>query len=659
MRIFWIAVAATATLGLNAQTARHGWCGQESMTDELLQRMPDIEARVRQDAARFATPETTSEALRIIPVVVHILHEGGIENISDARVEGAIEQLNRDFRAQNADTSGVRALFKPLIADMEIEFRLAKRDPSGRCTNGIVRHFTDATDAGGDSRIKEFRWPTNRYLNIYVVKKIKNSGGGTILGYAYLPHMAANQSHDGVVIISSEMNAFSRTLTHEVGHYLGLWHTFQNGCNSTNDGVDDTPPTQGADFDCNFSQNTCSNDNPDLPDMIENFMDYSSCPRMFTAGQKARVNTMFGLYRSNLSSTSNLQATGVAGTFSCQPVPEFEPSHRYLRAGGSVSFQNLSQYEGTVTFSWNFPGGTPSTSSDESPTVTYSTEGLYDVSLTVSQGNFTETKTHSKLIAVIPANPWITQPWIEPISNAMPEWMFPRNEFGHHWEVTTAAAFSPPASVFFNNYEYGRRNEIVELILPPVDMTTLDEPVLKFKYAYAQRDASDKDLLAVYVSTNGGASWAPRWFRYGHQMLTVGGAHPTPFYPQSPAQWDSAEVNLAPYRSNTNLLIRFTFRSGMQNNVFLDDIQLGRNAVWSGLGKDGAGPRPTVRVVGDVVEAVNYRRPPQMEVYAADGRCVARRVTSRLDLAAYRRGAYWIRVVDRDGGISVLPFIKR
>ncbi len=639
------------------QSFPDGWCGQEMYTQQLLERQPDVVSEVLHSLP-VVTEDETSEGLRVIPVVVHILHEGGTENISDAQVQAAIEQLNKDFRGSNADTAGVRSIFKSLIADMEFEFRLAGRDPQGNCTNGIIRHFTDATNEGGDTRIKAFRWPTNKYLNIYVVKRIKNSGSGTILGYAYLPHMAANQSHDGVVIVASEMNAFSRTLTHEVGHYLGLLHTFQNGCNGANDNVGDTPPTQGSNFDCNASQNTCHNDNPDMPDMIENHMDYSSCPRMFTVGQKSRVNSQFNFYRSGLSTPSNLQATGVGTSYTCAAVPDFwvEPPH--VRVGMDVQLMNRSNYQGTVSFGWDLPGASPSSSTAESPTVSYATEGVYDVSLTITQGNVSKTKTHSRAVTVLPAIPWITRPWLEPVTpQQMPEWMFPQNEYGHRWEVTTQASFSPPASIFYDNYTNGRKGEEVHLFLPPVDMTALDIPVLKFKYAYAQRDASDKDLLAVYVSTNDGTTWIPKWFRRSNQMLTVGGLHPSAFYPQGRNGWDSVQINLTSVASHSNLLIRFSFRSGRQNNIFLDDIQLGNNVVWSGI-RDVPYRIDGVRITSKEIVVEGDRTPPLIEVFHVNGQLRARTRARQLDISKYPRGSYWVRVIDSEGKAFVYPFIR-
>ena len=639
-----------------------GWCGQEIMTQQLLQAHPDAIARTRELARQLPQAPQPEGSVRIIPVVVHVLHQDGNENISDQVIQQGIAKLNEDFRALNSDTAQVRSLFKPLIADMNFEFRLAKIDPDGYCTNGIVRHYTGATDAGGDNAIKAFYWPTNRYLNIYVVKKIQNSQSGTILGYAYLPHMAANQKRDGVVVVYYEMDNQNRTLTHEVGHYLGLWHTFQGGCTATNDGVDDTPPTQGSNFGsgCNPSQNTCSIDSPDLPDQWENYMDYSDCPRMFTLGQKQRVDMMFSNYRTYLSSTANLQATGVYdNNYTCKPWADFEVSKPVVCAGEQVQLLNTSRYKGSVSFSWDLPGATPSSSTAASPTVTYSAAGVYSVSLTVTQGSESKTKTDAKAVTVLPGSSLINhQAWIDPIGNTMADWQLPVNEMGHAWEVTNRAAFSSPYSLYFNNYQKGEKGEQVSFYLPPVDITRLDEKILRFKYAYAQYDGKDKDMLVVFGSKDCGKTWAPLWYREGSQLATVPGLVLQSFKPTSASQWDSVEINLAArYPNEQHVLIRFEFRSGKQNNIYVDDIQFGRNL--TGIGDGFGAYAPAVMVTSEKIYAVGYRRPPVIELIHADGRLAARRQTFSMDLRGRPAGAYWVRVIGTDGTVRTKRVLIR
>lgn len=203
----------------------------------------------------------------IIPVVVHVFSSSktAIENISDAQIQSEIAFLNKSFRNLNSDTANRRAGtlngelfdFKQTAGDAEIEFRLARKDPQGNCTNGIVRVQTDLADKGNDNLKKTSVWDTKSYFNMWVVRTIDKGPGLSVAGYAQFPFFAGQWSAltDGVMIISNEFGNVGTsipgqtpnvtTTTHEAGHWLGLYHPFQaaDSCESQNDGVDDTPPT--------------------------------------------------------------------------------------------------------------------------------------------------------------------------------------------------------------------------------------------------------------------------------------------------------------------------------------------------------------------------------------------------------------------------------
>ncbi|MDX1629912.1 MAG: zinc metalloprotease, partial [Fulvivirga sp.] len=255
-----------------------------------------------------------------IPVVVHIIHganeaEGVGKNLAKAQIESQITVLNEDFRRLNDDASNTPAVFQPVAADIEIEFVLAKRDPEGLPTDGIVRVVGEKSQYGlvDQYEMKALsNWPSDEYLNIWVTDLAND-----FLGYAQFPvssleglEDASNHAlTDGVVIdyraFGSEalyppadlINAYSlgRTTTHEVGHYLGLRHIWgdSNQC-SVDDFCEDTPRTNidhGGLSTCDFptSNNGCGSD-----DMFQNYMDYTDdkCMNLFTLDQKARMRTV-------------------------------------------------------------------------------------------------------------------------------------------------------------------------------------------------------------------------------------------------------------------------------------------------------------------------------------------------------------------------------
>lgn len=266
--------------------------------------------------ARLATQRTktddTSEI--VIPVVFHIIHNNGPENISDALIEEQMLTINESFNKGNKDQSLIRTDFQPLVADAHIRFELAKQDPDGNCTNGIERIVSTSTYNAPDDVKYLSIWDSRYYLNIWVVNTIAQSPDlqGTLAGYATFPWIAMqNREKDGIMVGYKFIGRPQKTLPHEIGHYLGLFHTFEGSCASSQtaggDYVDDTPPVSEASFGWDLTANTCHSDFPDMPDMIENFMDYADKKFLFTPGQVERMRKYVSNYRPELISKANIR----------------------------------------------------------------------------------------------------------------------------------------------------------------------------------------------------------------------------------------------------------------------------------------------------------------------------------------------------------------
>ena len=332
-----------------------------------------------------STMRTTTA--HVLPIVVHIMHAGDAigtgSNLSESQILSAIDALNADFQGAFGG------------ADIDIDFELASRDPDGNPSSGITRTnvaavipsfastgmvTNDLLDPATELTVKGLsQWPETDYVNVWVLHKV--NGGASPVGFAYLPPTSG--IHDGIVVhhkafgVGDEYDLFvnfdlNRTLTHEIGHYLGLLHTFsgtvtcatETNCASQGDMVCDTPPTTGS---VGCSPISC----PET--MVENFMDYSSdqCMHLFTEGQRTRMRNSLENYRSSLltsdgtipvsavdggiSSIEGILASGCASTI----VPEV-----FLQNFGSESLTDVDiqfSLDGGVenTFNWtgNIPAG--------------------------------------------------------------------------------------------------------------------------------------------------------------------------------------------------------------------------------------------------------------------------------------------------------------
>lgn len=536
-----------------------------------------------------------ASVLRVIPVVFHVIHEGGTENISRAQILNQIETLNNDFRRLNADTVDTPIPFKPLGGDAEIEFRLATLDPNGNCTDGVVRVYSTLTNEARNNVKALSYWPSNKYLNFWIVKTIENTSGssGTILGFAQFPGGLA--STDGVVMrsdvtgsIGTAANAgwsnAGRTAPHEVGHWLNLRHIWGDAtCGS--DFVTDTPTHQDANAGCPTFPNvsTQCNNGPN-GDMFTNYMDYTNgtCQNIFTIGQAARMNAALSSAtsgRNNLWSTANLIATGTTGAPGaiCTPIAEFTNNVKYICEGTTINFTDGSWNGTPDTWQWDFPGGTPSSSNDTNPSIQYNTAGTYDITLTVSNSSGSDTYTIPGAVVVSAAVGQYSIPYSEGFENTTfpgTEWIV-ENGGGNTWTQTTLAAHTGGTnSVYINNFTGNTTNTSDVFITPTYNLSNVTQANLTFWLAFAARSTSSTDQLRVFASTTCGQLWNIRYNKVGTTLSTAG-IITSNFIPNA-SQWRQETVNIASssYNNKPNVRFKFDYLQGNGNNIFIDDLNI-------------------------------------------------------------------------------------
>ena len=545
---------------------------------------------IRQQEAQNPVVEPKGTVYKI-PIVFHVLHNGGVENISDEQILDALFILNRDYRLQNADAAAVHPDFTGLPADVEIEFVLATKAPNGTCFSGITRtqHALSYDGSDGDDQVDAIvagndvyngQWAGNKYCNIFICGDI-----GGAAGYTNYPSSWGGTGmkngiwvlHNYVGSIGTSSTGTSRTLTHETGHWLNLPHVWGSTNNpglasncSSDDGVADTPNEIGV-TSCNVNEMSCG---PRAN--VENYMDYSYCSKMFTPGQVTRMRTALNSGtggRSNLKTAANLLATGADGNlYLCKA--DFTADKTTICAGDQIQFTDES-YNVVNGWTWTFTGGTPSSSSSQNPIITYNSPGLYEVTLAATDGTTNDSEVKTSYIRVHPAS--ATVPFLEDfegystLSNIQ-EWEIINTNNDAAWvlETTTGHTGTKSAKLLNNNQPVGSLDELVSA---PVDLSAVSSVTLSFRYAYKRKNSGDDDWFRVYATSDCGDSWAIRKTIHGAQISSA--VQSSAFVPASQSDWTT--VHMTNITSNywvDNFRYKFAFEAGGGNNFYLDNINI-------------------------------------------------------------------------------------
>jgi hypothetical protein len=378
----------------------------------------------RMQLRTLSNPEDINQEL-VLPVVFHMIHENGSENVSREDLQKSLELVNQAFanEAPFQHAGGVAT---------RIRFCLAEKAPDGTFETAITRHvspLTNMTMETQDLALKDLvRWDPRTYINIWVVKSIySQSMGPSVAGYAMMPY-THGATVDGIVMEADflgENRDGAVVLIHELGHYLGLYHTFEGGCKNDNcemdgDRVCDTPPDAStAGLSCTGTVNTCTSDeddasakNPfravalgglgDQPDMHQNYMDYGFqfCQTMFTPGQSKRMRDAI------LSTRHSLLESDVCR--SC-PVP-FDVSWNVpdvIYLGSPTTFTCEANIPLTFV-SWSTNNGQGASGTTYSPVFSTSQSAEIYLFAIASAGCLRELKKTVQIVCPIPQVPVIT-----------------------------------------------------------------------------------------------------------------------------------------------------------------------------------------------------------------------------------------------------------
>ena len=602
-------------------------CSTDEAMEEVFRNDPSARLRYEQAQKEMGSWENSTNKidnpnsvfspapapLDTIPIVFHILHQGGAENISNQQVYDAVAQLNVDFQKLDADTTSIESYFQARATSCNLVFQLATKDPLGNCTNGIIRHYDSKTVWSQSSPGYSYtgtgtgKWDPRKYLNIYIVKEIVSSSGSTggiVVGYTYRPGtLSTGSASDAIVYNYQFLDAPSkevRSLAHEIGHWFNLAHTFGStnnpGVSCGDDflgtisgvSVDDTPKTLGA-----FS--TCPSATPNSCDAsnyanVENIMDYSSCPKMFTLGQCKRMRftlTSTTAGRNNLVSAANKLATGIRNPQICLPVADFGADKRNVCVGTAVNFADSTQNAQITTFQWDFQGGTPATSTASNPSVTYTTSGNYAVTYTATNSAGSNIITKNAYVVVgnsIASNQAPYTESFETISFPDNAWIVENTIGTVGWEKDNTLGATGNSCLKVDNFNNTASSQEV-FYTPSYNVAAINasnpSSTFTFKLAHQRKSTTSSEKLQVYSSSNCGQTWNLRYSKTGSALATVSTVNTSAFIPTS-TQWRTETVSTSALSTQTNVSFKFVFTSdanGSMNNIFMDDINFTNTAI--------------------------------------------------------------------------------
>jgi Secretion system C-terminal sorting domain/Pregnancy-associated plasma protein-A len=582
------------------------------------------------------------QATITIPIVFHLVDVAGtLAGISDRDVLEQVEFLNRDYAGKKMDqyTSVIPALAAARVGRIDIKFVLARRDPLGALTTGIERRANTspdhvsikATATGGLDA-----WDETRYLNVWAGTFSGADAG--LLGIATFP-FTAGQGAQGVVIGLTTLPIASNlargydpeysegaTLSHEIGHYFYLWHTFGDNATCNNDDFriqagwplppgagpegDDSPMEKGT-GNSNFVYGNPSMDYNDgcaiesFGILYGSYMNYfdDRALFMFSDGMRKRVEGCINLYRPGLlTSDGATPPSAVNDAYLVNVSPRGNQEKRAIVVN-NTPFQAIVRNSGTtalttVTLNVSLDGGAPvatvfpltlATGRDTTLNLAPITAAAGGHLLTVytsapnsAADNFLYNDTLKSYtivyggIAAFPLTEDFTSATFPPAN-----WgLWNPNGGTATWTRSGTSGSTAAGAAFFDNWNINQVGTFDELLTPALDLGTASGALLNFKVAHAAYSATDVsgwDGLEVYVSGNGGRTFNLVYKKTGPKLATspVNSATAFTATPAEPTKWRNETITLTPYIvAGQRMIVKFRSTNAFGNNLYLDDISI-------------------------------------------------------------------------------------
>ena len=606
-------------------------CSVHEVHQRLINVRPELEEEVTQfihedirALSTFSNTNARSASVLTIPVVFHIIHNGedvgSGANISDALIYNALNILNADYTQANIDQSNLPAQWQSVSGNPNIEFCLSTRAPDGSLSNGIIRtEFTitgtNADNNNIDNEVKpQVGWDANQYLNIYIVGIPGTTNNSGVIGWAYYPtNSIIGTPIDGVVVDYRWVGGDSdHTMTHEIGHYLGLAHTFNgNSCNG-DDTLNDTPNMAASTASVSPSLTCPNNTFPTGPNscteehMYINFMDFVNDQRCYASFSNDQITIM----RNVLNGTAGANGLGsrlpmISNNFNVCTLFNLDIAIESIQAPGFqicgteeinpiVTLKNFGAENLTsCMISYELNNGSPidfawvgNLASRESEEITLPSfipiNGNFELTFYTWMPNGTaddNPNNDSTIInptAIIKQNLPISEDFEDGSFNPTNKGFFVINEDNDAltWDWSPYSAYDEDYySAAIDNYARDGRGTLDGLATPVFDFTNVTNASLSFEIAYAPFDNSFFDSLAILVSTDCGSVYDELIYLNGNIGMATAPAIPDLFIP-TPSQWRNEVIDLSAYDGYSNVSIAFVNIAGYGNVIYLDDIKI-------------------------------------------------------------------------------------
>jgi hypothetical protein len=640
----------------------------------------------------------------VIPVVVHVVHNGEdigtAANISNAQIFSQIDVLNEDFKRLNADTVNTPPEFRGIAGSMNLQFVLAKRDPVGQASNGIVRVQGSRTSyniSQLDLLRAESFWPSEDYLNIWVA----NLSPASNLGFAQFPDInlpglenepRENRLTDGIIVNyrvfgSKDKGNFNlinnfdkgRTATHEMGHYFGLKHIWGDADNCTaSDFVADTPFQFGATRGCPLHpRESCES-----LDMFQNYMDYTNdpCMNIFTSGQVERMMIVLqnaprrqSLLNSlgTIAPDENVFDIAISGIarpsfISCnpsfQPIVSIQNRGTEPIEGYELSYALDNGQTAMISFSDDIlmPGEIRQISFDQ----VNLTQGQYIISFEAQMLQSVVdinpiNNVQNRLFAIdnsreiIPYRQDFTEASIQSAG-----WRVLNFNGLTTWQATEVPRIQPGnRAAVLNFYDYPNLGAEDWLISPVLDFSQSIDVTLQFFVSYA-RNTPFSDGLQVLVSRDCGETFDfPVYDKSGAELAVTNATGP--WIPSGERDWRRERIDLTSYAGDSDVRLAFAGRNGFGNNLYIDGIEFfleqAQNIVNIPRDQVLLFPNPSNDKFFRLAFNNQRRQSVQVNIFDSTGRIIYQsdfentlNQAYRFDLPSASQGLYLVQVLAED-----------